>query len=30
VRPSREDGFAQDLIVYDLRVVDGVIQVKVD
>jgi 3-phenylpropionate/trans-cinnamate dioxygenase ferredoxin subunit len=30
VRPSREDGFNQDLITYELRVVDGVIQVMLD
>lgn len=30
VRPSREDGFNQDLVMYDLQVVDEVIQVKVD
>ncbi len=30
IRPSREDGFSQDLVMYDLEVVDDVIRVKVD
>ena len=29
VRPSREDGFNQDIDKYELRVIDGVIQVAV-
>jgi 3-phenylpropionate/trans-cinnamate dioxygenase ferredoxin subunit len=30
VRPSREDGFNQDLMTYELRIVDDVIQVLLD
>jgi 3-phenylpropionate/trans-cinnamate dioxygenase ferredoxin subunit len=30
VRPSNEDGFAQDMVTYPLRVVDDVIQIAVD
>jgi 3-phenylpropionate/trans-cinnamate dioxygenase ferredoxin subunit len=30
VRPSREDGFNQDLMMYELRIVDDVIQVMLD
>jgi 3-phenylpropionate/trans-cinnamate dioxygenase ferredoxin component len=30
VRPSREDGFNQDLITYEVRVVDSVVQVMLD